>query len=98
MDHNFSILFLIFAALILLYAALMAITKDYKMLPYRAQVPVKPKDPKRYMTQLSKVVALVGVSVGAGAAVSFLNAAVGIVIMIAGTIVSLWFGTKIVKN
>jgi hypothetical protein len=98
MDHNFSILFLIFAAAILLYAAVLAITKNYHMLPYRAEVSVRPKDPKRYTFQLAKVVALVGLAIGAGAAVSWWKAAAGIVIMIAGTIVSLWLGTKIVKN
>ena len=98
MDHNFSILFLIFSALILLYAVLMAITKDYRILPYRAQVPVNPKDPKSYMTQLSKVVALVGIAIGAGALVSFWKAGIGVVIMIGGTIGAIWFGTKIVKN
>ena len=98
MDHNFSILFLIFAAAILLYAALMAVTKDYRMLPYRSRVSVKPKDPKKYMTELAKVVALVGVMIGIGAAVSWWNGAVGVVIMIGGTIGAIWYGTKIVKN
>ena len=98
MDHSFSILFLIFAAAILLYAALMAITKDYRILPYRSLVSVKPKNPKKYMVQLSKVVALVGVAIGAGAAVSFWSAGIGVVIMVAGTIGAIWYGTKIVKN
>ena len=98
MDHNFSILFFIFAAAILLYAALLAITKDYDLLPYRATISVKPKDPKKYTVQLAKVVALVGVSIGAGAAVSWWNAVLGVIVMLAGTIASLWLGTKIVKN
>ena len=98
MDHNFSILFLIFVAAILLYAALMAITKDYRMLPYRSRVSVKPKNPKKYMVRLSKVVALVGLAIGAGAAVSFWNGAVGVVIMIGGAIRAIWLGTKIVRN
>ena len=98
MDHNFSILFLIFATAILLYAAIMAITKDYRMLPYRSRVSVKPKDPKSYMTELAKVVALVGLAIGAGAAVSFWNGAVGVAIMIGGTIGAIWLGTKIMKN
>ena len=98
MDHNFSILFLIFAAAILLYAALLAITKDYKLLPIRAQVSVKPKNPKKYTVQLAKVVAFVGVAIGMGAALSFWNVAAGIVIMIGGTVAAIWYGTKIVKN
>ena len=98
MDHNFSILFFIFAAAILLYAALLAITKDYRMLPYRATVSVTPKDSKQYTFQLATVVALVGLAIGAGAAVALWNMAAGAIVMIAGTIASLWLGTKIVKN
>ena len=98
MDHNFSILFIIFAAAILFYAALLAITKDYKLLPYRSQISVKPKNPKKYTLQLAKAVALVGAAIGIGAALSFWNAAAGIVMMIGGTIVAIWYGTKIVKN
>ena len=98
MDHNFSILFIFFAVAILLYAALLAITKDYHMLPYRATVSVKPKDPEQYTVQLAKVVALVGVAIGAGAAISWWNIVLGIAIIIAGTIASLWWGTKNVKN
>ncbi len=96
MDHNFSFLLLIFAALILLYAAIMAITKDYRMLPARGFV--KPKNPKKYMLQLSKAVALVGMAIGVGGAVSFWKVGIGIVIMIGGTIAAIWYGTKIVKN
>ena len=98
MEHGFSILMLIFAGALLFYAALMAITKDYNMLPYRATVSVKPKDPKRYMTQLAKVVALVGLAIGAGAAVSWWNIGAGAIVIIIGVIASLWIGTKIVKN
>lgn len=98
MDRNFSILFFIFAAAILLYAALMAVTKDYKMLPFRARVSVKPKNPEKYMVQLAKAVALVGAAIGIGAAVSLWNAAAGVIVMIAGTLAALWCGTKIVKN
>ena len=98
MDHNFSILFFIFAAAILLYAALLAITKDYRMLPYRATVSVKPKDSKQYTFQLAKVVALVGLAIGAGAAVALWNMAAGAIVMIAGTIASLWLGKKKKKN
>ena len=52
MEYGYSILMGIFAGALLLYAGLMALTKDYKMLPYRARTSVKPKNPKKYMTQL----------------------------------------------
>ena len=98
MDHGFSILMLIFAAALLLYAALMAITKNYKMLPYRATVSVKPKNPRKYTVQLAKVVALVALAVAGGAVAAFWNIAVGGAVMIVGVICAIWVGTKIVKN
>ena len=49
MKQGFSILMFFFAGALLLYAALMAITKDYNILPFRASVSVKPKNPKKYM-------------------------------------------------
>lgn len=42
MEYGYSILMGIFAGLILIYASLMALTKDYKILPLRARVSVQP--------------------------------------------------------
>ena len=98
MEHGFSILMLIFAAALLLYAVILAITKDYNMLPYRATVSVKPKNPKKYTVQLAKVIALVALAVAVGAGISFLNALAGAVVILAGVIAAIWAGTKIVKN
>lgn len=98
MEHAFSILMFIFAGALLLYAALMALTKDYKMLPYRARQSVKPKDPKKYTVQLAKIVALVAAAVALGAAVALWNNGIGAGVMLAGVIAALWLGTKIVKK
>ena len=98
MENGFSVLMLIFAAALLLYATILAITKDYKMLPYRARVSVEPKNPKKYAVQLAKVIALTALAIAAGAAVSLWSMAAGAVLMIAGVIAALWAGTKIVKN
>lgn len=98
MDHYYSIFMLIFAAALLLYAILLEVTKDYNMLPRRATISVKPKDPKKYTVQLAKVVALVAAAIAAGAVVSLWNGLVGVAVMIAGTIAMIWAGTKIVKN
>lgn len=98
MESGFSILMFIFAAAILLYAAVMAIKKDYNMLPYRSRISVKPKDPKKYMTELAKIVALTGVAIAAGAAVALWNQLAGAVVMIIGVILALWAGTKIIKK
>ena len=98
MDNGFSILMFIFAGALLLYAALMAITKDYNMLPFRARVSVKPKNPEKYMVQLAKIVALAAVMIAVGAAIALWNAAVGAVVMAIGVIAALWCGTKMIKK
>lgn len=98
MDHGFSILMFILAGALLLYALLLALTKNYNMLPARATISVKPKNPKRYTVQLAKVIALVAVAIAIGAAVSLWNMLIGAIVMIAAVILAIWFGTKIVKN
>ena len=98
MDQGFSIFMFIFAAALLLYALLLAVTKDYNMLPYRATSSVKPKNPEKYTVQLAKIVALVALAVAVGAAISLWNMAVGAVIMLVGVIAAIWAGTKIIKK
>ena len=98
MEQGFSILMFIFAGALLLYAGLMALIKDYKMLPYRARQSVKPKNTKKYMVQLAKIVALVAAMIAAGAAVALWNGAVGAVVIVVGVVAALWCGTKIIKK
>ena len=98
MEHGFSMLMFIFAAAILLYAALMAITKDYRMLPFRARQSVKPKDPQAYMVQLSKIVALAALAIALGSAVALWNNALGAVVLVAGVVAALWAGTRIIRK
>ena len=64
MEYGFSILMFIFSGILLLYAGLMALTKNYDMLPVRARVSVKPKDKRAYAVQLAKVIALVAAAPG----------------------------------
>ena len=68
------------------------------MLPLRAQVSVRPKNPKKYMTQLAKAVALVAVPVVLGGLIGLWNTMVGLIIMILGVGFCLWFATKIMKG
>ena len=98
MDHYASIFMFIFAGALLLYALLLAITKDYKMLPYRAWVSVKPKNTKKYTVQLAKVVALVALGIAIGAGVGLWNMAVGAIVMVVCVIAAIWAGTKFVKD
>ena len=98
MEYGYSILMGIFAAAILLYAGLMALTKDYNMLPLRARQSVKPKDPKRYMTQLSKVVALVAASPALSALTGLWNMIAAVIVLIGSRVLFIGIGTRIMKG
>ncbi len=98
MEYGYSVLMAVFAAALLLYAGLMALTKDYKLLPARARTSVKPKDPKRYMTGLAKVVALVSLSPALSALAGLWSMLAAMIVLIAGFVLFLWIGTRIMKN
>ena len=98
MEYGYSILMGIFAGLILIYAGLMALTKDYKMLPFRARVSVQPKDEKRYMKQLAKVVAMVALAPALSALTGLWNMIVALIVLIVSAVVFIWLGTKIMRG
>ena len=98
MEYGYSILMGIFAGLILIYAGLMALTKDYKMLPLRARVSVQPKDEKRYMKQLAKVVALVALAPALSALTGLWNMMAALIVLIVSAVVFIWLGTKIMRG
>lgn len=98
MEYAYSILMGIFAGALLLYAGLMALTKDYKMLPYRSQQAVKPKNPRLYMTQLAKVVALVALAPALSALAGLWSLLAALIVLIAGLVGFLWLGTKLMRG
>lgn len=98
MEHAYSIIMAVFGGMLLLYAGLMALTKDYKMLPYRSRASVKPKNSKKYAFQLSKVIALVSVAPILSALIALWNTIVAAVVLIVAVILFIWLGTKIMKN
>ena len=98
MEYGYSILMAIFAGALLFYAGLMVLTKDYKMLPLRAQTSVKPKNPPKYMTQLAKLVALVACSPALSAFVGLWNMTAAFIVLIATGVLFIWLGTKMVHN
>ena len=98
MEYAYSIIMAVFFGALIIYAGLMALTKDYKMLPYRSRTSVKPKDPKKYTVQLSKVIALVSLSPLLSVLVGLLNIAVAVIVLILSMILFIWLGTKIMKN
>lgn len=98
MEYAYSILMAIFAAAVLLYAGLMALTKDYTLLPYQTRQSVKPKNAKLYMTQLAKAVALAALAPALSALAGLWNTAVAVIVLVGALIVFLWLGTKIMKD
>lgn len=59
---------------------------------------MKPKDEKRYMTQLAKVVALVALSPALGALAGLWNMTAALVVLIVSAVLFIWLGTKIMKG
>ncbi len=98
MEYGYSILMALFSAALLLYAGLMALTKDYKILPLRARVSVKPKNEKAYMTQFAKVIALVAVSPALSALVGLWNVPAAGIVLVAAAVGFIWLGTKLMRG
>ena len=96
MDHYFTLFMLIFAVALLLYAVILAVSKDYKMLPFRSRLAVHPRNPKKYTVQLAKAIALVAAAFVIGAVVSLWSGLAGAAVMILGLIVTIRISTKIV--
>ena len=98
MEYGYSVLMGIFSAMLLLYAGLMALFKDYKMLPLRARTSVKPKNEKKYMTQLAKIIALVSLSPALSALAGLWNMLAALIVLIGSAILFIWLGTKLMRN
>ncbi|MBR2560889.1 MAG: hypothetical protein IKE31_01930 [Eubacterium sp.] len=95
----YSIFMFIFAAAILLYAVVLAITKDYKMLPLQVQVSLKRmKNRKEYVFRLSKAVALAALATVAGGIVGIWSGTGALIVTAAVLIVDLWIDTKMMKD
>lgn len=98
MEYGYSILMGVFSLALLIYAAMMAINKDYEMLPYRAKVSVNPKDPELYMTQLAKVIALVALAPALSAIIGLWNKGIAFIALILLTVLFIWRGTKMMED
>ena len=98
MEYAYSIIMGIFSGMMLLYAGLMALSKDYKMLPLRVRQSVKPKNEKKYMLQLSKVIALTAVGPALSALVGLLNAGAAFAVLIVSEIILIWLGTRFMRG
>ena len=100
MDQGFPIFMLIFAAALLLYAALLAVTRDELLLPMKVSVSIKSmnkKEKKEYALRLAKMVALVAAAPAVGGLIGLWNQLAGAIVMGIGFVVTLWLCTKIAK-
>ncbi len=98
MEYGFSILMAAFSVALLIYAGLMALFKNYRMIPLRARVSFKPKNEKKYMIQLAKVIALTTISPALSALLGLWNPFVGLIVLILAAIFFISLGTKVMKN
>lgn len=96
--HNFSILMLIFSGAILLYALILAWTKDIGLI--RRNYAVKIKDKKVYAVQFAKVLAIISIA-------PLLTGLAGLVIkngfalaamLIVSFVICVRIGVKLMKN
>ena len=98
MENGYSVIMLIFSGALLFYAGLMALTKDYTLLPLRVRRAVKPKNRKQYMVMLAKIVAIVAAAPALSAFVGFWNIWVALVVLVAGTAAAIWLGIRLTKH
>lgn len=98
MEYGYSVLMGIFSAMILLYAGFAAIFKDYRILPLRVRVSVKPKNEKKYMAQFAKTLALVALSPALSALAGLWNMAAALIVLIVSAVFFIWLGSKFMKN
>ena len=94
--HPFCILMLIFAGAILLYAGLLALTKDYGLIMrgYSTQ----PKDKKAYTMAFAKMMAVVAMSPLSAAFYGYFNVALGIIALSVSMVVCIWLGTQFFRD
>ena len=98
MEHAFSILMLIFAGAIFIYAGLTALTKELIM-PQRYKQSAKMPDKKKYAVQFAKIMALVACApLLSGAVGLFTGDAVAAIILCVTLIAAIWAATIIIKK
>ena len=92
----FSILMLCFSGALLLYAALLALTKDYRLIPrgYASAV----KDKRAYAAKMAKIIALVAVPPAHCAVAAIFDDVLAISVLIVEMVMALWIATVIMKQ
>ncbi len=101
MEHAYSILMFIFAGALFLYGLLMFATKSISLIPYNRRYSAKMSDEKLYVRQVGKIVMLVALSPAISAGVGLLPLGETVwpelVSLIAGMVLFLWIGTRMIR-
>ena len=94
--NPFSILMFMFSGGLLLYAALLAITKDYNMIA--RHYATKVKDGKEYAARFARVIALVAVAPAySGIIAQVFSEGIGMVVLVIQMVLTIGFGTQLMK-
>ena len=97
MEKAFPILMLCFAGMILLYAALLALIKDVKLIPRsdEARIP----NPKAYALRFAGIMTLVAVApLASGIAGLIYDNKRALIVLIVGLVFTLWGATQLIKK
>ena len=92
----YSILMFCFSGALLLYAALLALTKNCGLIP--RSYAAREKDKKAYAVTVAKIVALTAIPpVHSGIAAMF-NGALAVSVLIVEMVMAIWIGTAMTKR
>ena len=97
MEKAFPIFMLCFAGLLLVYAGILALTKDVMLIPHadKAKIP----DPKAYALRFAGIMALVTIGpLASGIAGLIYDNKRAAIALIVGLVFSLWGATQLVKK
>ena len=89
----FSILMFCFSGAILLYAGLLALTKDYQLIPRNHAT--DPKDKRAYAAAFARVMAVVALAPLSGGIYGLFNVALGLVALLVSFPVCIWIGVRL---
>ncbi len=93
--NPFSILMLCFSGALLLYAGLLALTKEYKLIPRGCATKVK--DKRAYTVNMAKAVALTAIPPAHCAIAAMFNGVLAVTVLLVEMVMALWIGTQIMK-
>ena len=95
MNHYFSIIMFCFSGAILLYAGIMAATKDINMLYWRHRHAAKMNDPKAYAVMVAKILALTAAAPFISGLIGLFSPLAGIITLVVCFIIFIWLGVKL---